>query len=96
MVVTPVWAPAGKVTFSVKNEGEMVHEFVVLKTNVDAGKLPMKNGEASEANAVGEVADLAAGDSKNLTLNLKAGHYAFICNLPGHYVGGMWAHFHVN
>ncbi|MEA2312683.1 MAG: hypothetical protein QOE28_2651, partial [Solirubrobacteraceae bacterium] len=31
------------------------------------------------------------GAAKALTLNLKPGHYALICNLPGHYTAGMYA-----
>lgn len=95
MVPAAASAPAGKVTFDVKNAGSMVHEFVVIKTPNDAGKLPVKNGEASEAGAVGEIADMKAGTQKSVTLDLKPGHYAFICNLPGHYLGGMYANFEV-
>ena len=42
-------APAGKVTFTVKNSGKIEHEFVVLKTLRSAGGLMDKSGEASEA-----------------------------------------------
>ena len=35
--------------------------------------------------------DLAAGATKTLTLNLKPGHYALICNIAGHYMAGMYA-----
>ena len=28
--------------------------------------------------------------SETLTLTLKPGHYSIICNLPGHYTGGMY------
>ncbi len=31
-----------------------------------------------------------ARQTKKLTLDLKPGHYAIICNLPGHYLGGMY------
>ncbi len=55
----------------------------------------MDGAQASEKGAVGEVEDLGQGDTKKLTLNLKKGHYALICNLPGHYKGGMYADFTV-
>lgn len=80
---------AGKVTFTVSNDGSMMHEYVVLKTSQPAAKLPVSGGRASEAGHVGEVADLPAGKTKTLTLDLKPGHYSIICNLPGHYLGGM-------
>ena len=84
-------APAGSVTFTVTNSGTMVHEFVVLKTDIAATALPLTNGEVAEANftKMGEVADIAAGASGTLTVTLAAGHYAIICNLPGHVVEGM-------
>jgi len=41
VVPTPASAPAGGVTFSVTNDGpDDVHEFVVLKTDLDPGALP--------------------------------------------------------
>ena len=86
---------AGPVTFRVRTAGSMTHELVVIRTPRRAGNLPTTNGEASEAGSVGEVGDLAPGASKDLTLNLPAGHYALICNLPGHYAGGMYADFTV-
>jgi uncharacterized cupredoxin-like copper-binding protein len=88
-------AKAGKVTFVVKNAADMEHELVVIKTSRKAAKLPVKGGEASEKGAVGEVEDIGGGKTKKLTLTLKPGHYALICNLPGHYQGGMHADFTV-
>jgi uncharacterized cupredoxin-like copper-binding protein len=85
----------GKVTFTVKNKGEMEHELVVLKTSKAASKLAVSGNRASAKGAVGEVEDIAGGKSKKLTLNLKAGHYVLICNLPGHYKGGMRSDFTV-
>ena len=82
--------PAGKVTFTVKNGGTMVHEFVVLKTDTPGAKLKVANGTADETGNIGETGDMPAGSTKTLTLNLKAGHYVVLCNLPGHYQGGMW------
>ena len=86
---------AGTVTFKIKNAGTMVHEMVVIKTTKDAGKLPIKDGEAVETGALGETGDMEAGTTRDITLKLTPGHYALICNLPGHYVGGMYANFEV-
>jgi uncharacterized cupredoxin-like copper-binding protein len=83
---------AGPVTFKVKNAGSVTHEFVVLKTNTPAGQLPTdKAGKASEKGNIGETGDMKPGAAKTLKLNLAAGHYALICNLPGHYKAGMYA-----
>ena len=87
-------ATHGKVTFSVKNSGSVEHELVVIKTSTKASKLKVSRSKASEKGSVGEV-ELAKGKSKNLTLNLAKGHYALICNVPGHYKGGMHVDFTV-
>lgn len=83
---------AGKVTFDVTNGGNVTHEMVVLKTPTAAGKLPTSSsGRADESGNIGETGDMKVGAVKKLTLNLKPGHYALICNLPGHYMAGMYA-----
>jgi uncharacterized cupredoxin-like copper-binding protein len=87
-------APAGKVTFVLSNSGKKTHEFVVIKTAKPAGNL-LKGEEADEAGAVGEVGELKPGHAKKLTLTLSKGHYALLCNLPGHYMGGQFADFYV-
>ena len=86
----PTAAP-GSVTFTVTNSGTMVHEFVVLKTDIKAADLPLTNGVVTEDDytTMGEVADLEPSASGTLTATLTAGHYAIICNLPGHVSQGM-------
>lgn len=88
-------APAGSVTFTVKNTGKIEHEFVVLRTLRSAGSLADKSGEASEAGNVGEIGSVKPGQQKKLTLTLKKGHYSLLCNLPGHYKSGQFADFYV-
>jgi uncharacterized cupredoxin-like copper-binding protein len=87
-------AAAGKVTFKVHNAGTVTHEFVVLKTNTPANAL-LKGDRADESGNVGETGDLKAGASKTLSLKLPPGHYALICNLPGHYKAGQHTDFTV-
>ena len=86
--------PAGKVTFVATNAGDEEHEMVVVRTAKPAGSLA-KGKEASEAGAVDEIGEFAAGKTKRLTLNLKPGHYALLCNVPGHYKAGMFTDFTV-
>ena len=40
---------------------------------------------------MGEIGDIQPGQTKTLSLNLKAGHYALICNLAVHYKAGQHA-----
>jgi uncharacterized cupredoxin-like copper-binding protein len=90
----PGQVAAGKTTFTVHNGGQVKHEFVVLRTDKPAGSL-LKGAEADETGNVGEIPDLPPSSTKTLSLNLKAGHYALICNLPGHYKAGQHADFTV-
>ena len=84
-------ATAGKVAFTAKNDGKVVHEVVVVKLADGAGidSITNADGTATEAASAGEAADIEPGASKSVTLDLPAGTYALICNLPGHFAGGM-------
>ena len=86
----PSEVAAGHVTLRFRNAGAVNHEFVVLRTNKKASEL-LKGNEADETGNVGEIGDIAPGQTKTLSLNLKAGHYALICNLAGHYKAGQHA-----
>jgi uncharacterized cupredoxin-like copper-binding protein len=86
----PSEVAAGRVAFKVRNAGAINHEFVVLRTNKKASEL-LKGNEADETGNVGEIGDIPPGQTKTLSLNLKAGHYALICNLAGHYKAGQHA-----
>ena len=93
-------AKAGDVTFDVTNQAASeTHEFVIVQTDLAADSLPLDadgNVPEDQITVVDEVEDIAPGESKSLTVNLPAGHYALICNLPDHYRQGMHADFTVN
>jgi uncharacterized cupredoxin-like copper-binding protein len=99
--LSAVKAAPGPVAFHVKNGGTIVHEFVVMRTDLAADKLPMASGapevneDAPGLTAVDEIEDIAVGASADLSVTLQAGHYVVLCNLPGHYAGGMHADFTV-
>jgi uncharacterized cupredoxin-like copper-binding protein len=90
-------AAAGSVTISAPNDGEIVHELVLAKTDADPAKLPTSsNGDVDEAKLeargelAGEIADVEAGGTKQGTFKLTAGRYVMFCNVPGHYKQGMY------
>ena len=96
------YAPEGKVSFIVTNEGTETHEFVVLQTKTPAADFPIvsfegeKNRIDEDAKGVvnaGETGDMEPGTTMMMTLDLAAGHYAIVCNLPGHYANGMHEDF---
>jgi uncharacterized cupredoxin-like copper-binding protein len=92
-------AAAGSVSFDLKNDGTTTHEFVVFRTDLAPDKLPLSEDgtevdeEGEGITAVDEVEDLEPGTTGNLTVDLPAGHYVLICNLPAHYTSGMHAEF---
>jgi len=83
-------AKAGKVTITAPNDGRVVHELVLLRTDEDPATLPKKGDEVDESTSVGEIADVEPGSTKEATFKLAPGKYAMVCALPGHYEGGMY------
>ncbi len=87
---------AGKVTFQVKNDGALAHEFVVLRTDAHHHTLAVKGGEAVETGLKGEIVKIVPGQNRSLTLSLKRGKYVLLCNLLGHYRAGQFAALRVS
>jgi uncharacterized cupredoxin-like copper-binding protein len=86
---------AGKITFEAKNDAkETIHEMLVIP--LKAGVSPIiseKEARIAEetANALGEVPETDPGKTGTLTLDLTPGNYLITCNIPGHYMNGMWS-----
>jgi len=107
VVVDDSSVPAGDVTFAVTNDGpDDVHEFVVMKTDLDPAALPTDaTGKVDEAGGdmevIDEIEDMAVGDAQELTVTLEAGSYVLLCNIysadegEAHYTMGMWTAFTV-
>ena len=90
---------AGEVTFVVKNTGAIMHELVVIQTDVAQDKIASdidEAGKMDETGNLGETGDVQAGASKTFTVTLPAGHYVLMCNEIGHYESGMHMAFTVN
>lgn len=89
-------APAGEVTFNVENKGPSTHEFVVIQTDLAPDALPTDDaGDVSEDDLapVDEIEDIEDGATPDLTVQLDAGDYVLICNIPAHYRQGMHVAF---
>ncbi len=87
--------PAGEVTFNVTNASTvMVHEMMVLPVEDVTKQLPYdadkKQVDEEKAGTIGEVAETDPGKSGTVTLKLKPGTYMLFCNMPGHYMMGLW------
>jgi uncharacterized cupredoxin-like copper-binding protein len=95
-VATPS-AAAGEVTFAITNEGDVEHEFLVVRTDAPSGSIPLDGDQFSEdeVEVIDEVEDIGPGESASLTVDLEQGDYELVCNLPGHYASGMYTSFSV-
>ena len=87
--------PAGKVTFEVTNASkETMHEMIVAPVADENAVLPYIDNESrvdeEATHDLGEVSELEGGKSGTLTVDLKPGLYVLFCNIPGHYMAGMW------
>ena len=84
---------AGSITFNVANKGANTHEFVVVKTDLAADKLPVTGNLVDESafTPVDEIEDIEPNATPTLTVTLAAGHYVILCNIEEHYGKGMHA-----
>ena len=87
--------PAGKVTFEVTNASKgTVHEMLVAPVVYENTVLPFLDNEnradEEKSGDLGEVSELEPGKTGSLTVEMKPGLYILYCNVPGHYMAGMW------
>jgi uncharacterized cupredoxin-like copper-binding protein len=84
---------AGEVNLSVRNDGPDAHELIVVR-ETDAG-LPLRRDgltvdeDAIEKQTVGALEPGRPGGTRHLRLRLTPGRYLLLCNMAGHYMGGM-------
>jgi uncharacterized cupredoxin-like copper-binding protein len=86
---------AGKITFEATNDSkDIIHEMLVSPVTAGQTELPYVVDEnrvnEDAAGHLGEVSELDPGKSGSLTVDLKAGTYVVYCNIPGHFIDGMW------
>jgi uncharacterized cupredoxin-like copper-binding protein len=92
-ISAPTTVSAGEVTFTVHNEGPERHEFIVA--HVSSAGLPLRadgltiDEETLQKQEVGELEPGEPGAVRTLQLKLAPGRYVFVCNMAGHYLGGM-------
>ena len=87
--------PAGKVTFEVVNDSkDIIHEFMLSPVTAGETALPYivdeNRVDEEKAGHLGEVSELDTGKGGSLTVDLTPGTYIAYCNIPGHFIGGMW------
>lgn len=94
-------AKAGEVTFTIENGGSIAHEFLVAKTDIAPGEIPLTDeGKFDEAlpevEVIDEIKEWEPGVTKTLTVTLAPGKYQLLCNIVDHYKAGMWTGFTVS
>jgi uncharacterized cupredoxin-like copper-binding protein len=94
-IAAPAQVRAGDVRFAVTNRGPVAHEFIVVRLSGSA--LPLRRDgmtvdeDAVEARTAGALEPQRAGATTELRTRLTAGRYELLCNMAGHYRGGMHA-----
>ena len=84
---------AGKVTFRVHNRGPDTHELLVVRER--GGELPLRSDgltideDAVQRDTVGTLEPGRPGSIRVLGVRLEPGRYVLLCNMSGHYLGGM-------
>jgi len=85
----------GPVTFKVTNlASQIVHEVIVARLPEGTEKLPYDEKtmlvDENALQSFGAVKEIDPSRSAAMTVTLKPGKYLLYCNLPGHYMAGMW------
>jgi len=85
--VTPSRASvkAGAIKFLIVNQGEEIHEFVVVKTDLSADELPTNadgsfDEEGEGVEVIDEIEEVEPHHLATLRVSLEAGHYVILCN----------------
>jgi hypothetical protein len=92
-ISAPATARAGAVTFMVRNRGPVAHELIVVRRGRWA--LPLRSDDitvdedALEPVTAGALEPADAGGVRALRVRLAPGRYELLCNMSGHYLGGM-------
>ena len=86
---------AGEVTFKVTNASkDIVHEMILSPAPADGQMLPYLTDQykvdEDTAKHLGEVSELEPGKTGALIVDMKPGKYVLFCNLPAHFMNGMW------
>jgi uncharacterized cupredoxin-like copper-binding protein len=93
ITVSTSHVPAGKIVFRAHNDGPDAHELIVVRS--DGGRLRLRpdgmtvDEEGLAKWIVGSLEPGRSGVTRELRLRLAPGRYTLLCNMYGHYMGGM-------
>ncbi|MEA2611454.1 MAG: hypothetical protein QOG32_1180 [Chloroflexota bacterium] len=95
-VTMPTEVKAGMVSYTITNTGTEVHELIGFRSSLDPVAYPRQpNGDVNEEGkgitSATDGPNLDPGGTQTRTIDLTTpGRYTFMCNLPGHFVKGMY------
>jgi uncharacterized cupredoxin-like copper-binding protein len=83
----------GAVVFRAVNSGPDAHELIVVRSDLAHLRLRADGMTVDEAGMrraiVGSLEPAPAGAKRELRVTLRTGTYTLLCNMYGHYMGGM-------
>ena len=95
--------PEGPIKFDIKNDGDVQHELLIVRSDIPGAELPTKDDGSLDEGAGGvdvkrEIKDLEAGAETSRSYELDPGYYVLVCNIvedidgteTSHYALGMW------
>ena len=89
VVVDKDSVPAGEVTFTITNNGTIEHEFLVVKTDLAVGEIPVEGDHFSEnlesISVIDEIGEWAAGTTEALR---PGGNHVMFVFMPGKLLAG--------
>jgi hypothetical protein len=92
-IKAPKRVPSGNVVLRVRNGGPDMHELILV--HAQGGELPLRRDNltvdeaAIEPRTVSLLEDAQANTVRDWKLKLEPGRYVLLCNMSGHYLGGM-------
>jgi uncharacterized cupredoxin-like copper-binding protein len=96
-------AQPGTVVFAISNIGEVEHELVVIRSDLDVADLPRlpdnAGADESQLDVVDRSDPVSPGEDGELSVDLDVGKYVLICNMApngdSHYLNGMYTSFEI-
>jgi uncharacterized cupredoxin-like copper-binding protein len=83
----------GELVLRVTNQGPETHELLLIRA--DSRSLPLRHDDLTvdeerlKARTVAQLEHVAPGSLRTWKLRLAPGRYTLLCNMSGHYLGGM-------
>jgi uncharacterized cupredoxin-like copper-binding protein len=86
---------SGKTDFTIANKGDVPHELLVFKSDLDPAAYPTDAaGDIKEdgagVNLLSDGENIDPGGAQARSVDLAPGTYVFVCNIAGHFKQGMF------